>query len=152
MPWELQVSAADGGESMGWVDEVQATLRAAVPGIVFLRGIGGAEKIAAMEAQGVEVPDVIREHWLASKGAHLGHFEGQDVTIEFDFGEDEAKVAAILVEVRGGGDPMPVVRRLTEIDGWAVVDARGGPPTAESWQEFGTWRDEAVRQVDDGES
>ena len=151
MPWELRVTAANGGESLGRVDEVQATLRAAVPGIVFGRAPGGAEKIAAMQAQGVEIPDVIRAHWLASTGAHLGHFEGNDVTIEFDLGEDESKVAAILVEVRGSGDPMPVVRRLTEIDGWAVVDARGGPPTAESWQEFGTWRDEAVRQVGEGE-
>jgi hypothetical protein len=152
MAWELQVLAADGSGSLGTVDEVQGKLRAAVPGIVLGRDASGSEKIAAMEAAGVEVPDVIREQWLGSKGAFLGRFESGDIAIEFSLGEDEAKVTAVLIDVRGSGDPMPIVRRLMAIEGWDILDASGRAPTKESWESFGAWRDDAVGRLSDGET
>jgi len=152
MAWELQVLAAGGGGSLGTVDQVRAKLRAAVPGIELGREAGGAEKIAAMKAAGVEVPDVIRERWLASTGAYVGSFEGDDLTMEFSLGEDEASVAGVLIDVRGSGDPMPIVRQLMAIEGWAVLDGSGGPPTKESWEAFGEWRNDAVGRLSDRET
>jgi hypothetical protein len=149
MPWELQALPSDDSGSLGSIEQVQAKLRAAVPEIELGRDASGLEKLAAMESQGVKVPDVIREHWRRSKGAYQGLFQGQDFTIEFHLGEDEAAVVAVGIDVRGSGDPMPLVQRLMRIDGWNVLDLRGQPPTVESWKSFSTWRDDAIQQIED---
>jgi hypothetical protein len=147
MPWELQVLPADGGGSLGSVEEVQTKLRAAVPEVELFRDASGAEKIAAMEAQGIQVPEVIREHWLGSKAAFKGLTEGEGFTVEFHLGEDETTVSAVGIDVRGSGDPMGIVERLMRVEGWKVVDVQGEPPTRESWKAFGDWRDDGIRQV-----
>jgi hypothetical protein len=126
---------------------VQAKLRAALPEIELFRDASGSEKLASMESQGVEVPDVIREHWLRSNGAYQGLIEAEGFTIEFHLGEDETKVPAVAMDVRGSGDPMPVVNRLMRIEGWKVVDLRGNAPSTELWKAFGTWRDDAIDQI-----
>ena len=149
MPWELQALPSDDSGSLGTVEHVQAKLRAALPEIELGRDVSGLEKLATMEAQGVKVPDVIREHWLRSKGAYQGLIEGKDFSVEFHLGEDEASVPAVVIDVRGSGDPMPVVQRLMTIDGWKVVDPHGQPPTMDSWKSFGTWRDDAIEQIKD---
>ena len=149
MPWELQALPSDDVGSLGTVEHVQAKLRAALPEIELFRDASGSEKLASMESQGIEVPDVIREHWLRSTGAHQGLIEGDGFTIEFRLGENDAAVVAVGIDVRGGGDPMPVLRRLMKVEGWKVVDLTGRPPTAESWQSFGTWREDAIEQIKD---
>jgi hypothetical protein len=149
MPWELRALPADDSGSLGTVERVQGKLRAAVPEIELYRDASGTEKIAAMEARGVQVPEVIRERWLGSKGAYQGLVEGEGFTIEFHLGEDEAAVVAVGIDVRGGGDPMPVVRRLMGIEGWKVVDLQDEPPTMESWTAFSTWRDEGIDDIQD---
>src|SRR5688572_10209703 len=148
MPWELQIRLPDGSGSLGSLEQVQAMLRAALPEIELFRDASGLEKLAAMEASGVTVPDVIREHWLRSKGAYQGVIEAGALTFEFYLREDETAVRVVLVEVRGSGDPMPVVERITSVPGWKVVDARGAPPTVESWKSFGAWRDDAIGRID----
>lgn len=149
MPWELNAIPFDDTASLGTVEQVQAKLRAAVPEIELFRDASGLEKIAVMESQGIEVPDVIREGWLRSTGAYKGLIEGDNFTIEFYLGEDETAVDAVCIDVRGSGDPMRVVQRLMVIDGWKVLDLQGNPPTMESWKSFGTWRDDAIRQIED---
>ena len=149
MPWELQAIPSDDSNSLGTVEQVQATLRAVVPGIELGRDASGAEKLAVMQSRGVEVPDVIREHWLRSKGAYQGLFEGKDFTIEFHLGEDETAVPSMGIDVRGSGDPMPVIQRLMKVEGWKITDLRGNPPSMTSWKSFGTWRDDAIEQIKD---
>ena len=152
MPWELQALPCDDSGPLGTVEHVQAKLRAAVPEIELFRDASGLEKLAAMESQGIAVPDVIREHWLRRKGDYQGLVQGQGYTIEFRLGEDETAVIVVGIDVRGSGDPMPVVQRLMKVEGWKVVDLNGHPPTTESWRSFGTWRDDAIEQIkDEGE-
>lgn len=149
MPWELQALASDDRGSLGTVEHVQGKLRAAVPGIELGRDASGAEKLAAMESQGLDVPDVIRGHSLRSKGAYLGLIEEDRVTIEVSLGDDEAEVVAVGLSIRGSGDPMPVIQRLMRIEGWKVVDLQGQEPTVDSWKSFGSWRDDAIEQIVD---
>jgi hypothetical protein len=149
MPWELQALPSDDRGSLGTVEHVQAKLRAVLPEIELFRDASGSEKLASMESQGIEVPDVIREHWLRSKGTHQALIEGAGFTIEFHLGDDEAAVVAVAINVRGSGDPMPVLRQLMKIEGWKVVDLHGQPLTAESWQSFGSWRDDAIEESND---
>ena len=150
MPWELQAIPSDDSESLGSVEHVQAELRAAAPEIELFRDASGLEKLAAMESRGVTVPEMIRDHWLRSTGEYQGLIEGDRFTIEFYLGEDESTVVAVGINVRGAGDPMPVIQRLMKIPNWKVVDLRGEPPSIESWKAFGTWRDDAIQQIDEG--
>src|SRR5262249_29399793 len=112
MPWELSAIPSDDNISLGTVEQVQARLRMAIPEIELFRDASGMEKITASEAQGFEVPDVIRELWLRSKGSYQGLVEGEGITIEFHLDEDEASVRSILIDIRGNGDPMPLLQHL----------------------------------------
>lgn len=145
MPWELQIIAVDDSNSLGTVEQVQAKLRAAVPEIELFRDASGTEKLAAMELQGVEIPDVIREHWLRSKGAYRGLTEGDGFTIEFHFGQDETTVPSVGIDVRGSGNPMPIINRLMKIDGWKIVDLQGEPPTSNTWVTSAHFQDAVAR-------
>lgn len=127
MPWELQALSSDDHGSLGTVEHVQAKLRAVLPEIEFYRDASGSEKLAAMESQGIAVPDVIRERWLLPAGAHQGLIEGDGFTIEFHLGEDDAAVIALGIDVRGSGDPMPILQKVMKIEGWTVVDLNGQP-------------------------
>jgi len=149
MAWELQIRSLDGSASLGSVAQVQAKLRGVFPKIELFRDASGAEKLAAMEERGIKVPETIREHWLGLKGAFQGVINGEDFTIEFHLGQDETTVAAVGIEVRGGGDPISVIEPLMNVEGWKVVDLQGEPPTRESWKSFGDWRDDGIRQAED---
>ena len=102
-----------------------------------------------MQSRAIEVPDAIREHWLRSKGAYQGLFEGKDFTIEFHLGEVETAVLSMGIDVRGSGDPMPVIQRLMKIEGSKITDLRGNTPTTKLWRSFGTWRDDTIEQIKD---
>ena len=87
MPWELRLVSADDRQPLGSIEQVQARLCAAVPGVDFYQDASGPEKIAAMEAQGIEVPEVIRAHWLQSRGEYRGLIQGDGFTIELYLGD-----------------------------------------------------------------
>lgn len=148
MPWELRALPSDNRGSLGTVEQVQAKLRAAVPEIELGRDASGAEKIAEMESRGIAVPDVIREHWLGSKGAFQGLYQGEGFAIEFHLGEDESAVPTVGIDVRGSGNPMPIIQRLMNIDGWQVIDLEGNAPSLAAWKAFGDWRDDVIEQID----
>jgi hypothetical protein len=133
MPWELQALAVDDHSPLGTLEQVQAKLRAAVPEIELFQDASGAEKIAAMESQGIQIPDVIREHWFRSNGAYQGLVKDKGYTIEFHLGHDQTTVSSIGINVRGNGNPMPTLQLLMKIDGWKIVDAQREPLTTDSW-------------------
>lgn len=133
MPWELQALAVDDHRPLGTLQQVQAKLRAAVPEIELFQDASGAEKIAAMESQGIQIPDVIREQWFRSDGAYQGLMDGEGYSIEFHLGRDQTTVPSVGIYVRGNGNPMPTLQRLMKIDGWKIVDAQGEPLATDSW-------------------
>jgi hypothetical protein len=149
MPWELKAIPAKSADSLGDVAKVQDLLRSAIPAIELYRDASGLEKLQEMESRGIEVPDPIREHWLRSKGNFQGFFQGDGFTIEFDLGENEMRVTSLIIDVRGSGDPMSVINQLQTIKSWEIVDVNGLRPSSESWSSFGTWRDGAIRQIDE---
>jgi len=149
MPWELQAIPIEPAVSLGTVAQVQVQLLAAVPEIELFRDASGLEKLQAMESSGVEVSEGIREHWLRSKGSFQGFLQGDDFTIEFVLGEDENNVTSVIIDVRGGGEPMSVIGRLQAIKCWRIVDGNGMQPSAKLWKSFGSWRDDAIEQMDD---
>ena len=151
MPWELSAVPADSRPSLGSIAQVQELLRRALPRIQLFRDASGSEKIRAMEAQGIEIPQAIREAMMISGGAYQGLLEGNGWSIEFWLGQGADSVTSVSMDVRGSGDPMPAIQRIMAIPGWKVVDVNGTTPTRESWAAFGNWRDDAIEQLGDEE-
>jgi hypothetical protein len=124
---------ADPRESLGTVEEVQSLLRQAIPKIQFFRDASGSDKIRAMEAQGIDIPQVIRDALLITGGSYLGLFEGEDWSFKFSLGQNATSVSRVSIDMRGSGNPMPTIERLMAIPNWRLTDVNGTTPTRESW-------------------
>jgi|GEM_PF-3162297 len=125
MPWEVTIRRAD-GTPLGDMEAVR-------------------NQIAAARAAGREFPDLIRRH-----------MERRPATMQAVFNDDgcslllyrfEAQpLGAIHVEVRGGGNPVPVLAALCRPNGWVVVDDASGEPVelsgvaAAGWTSAGSAR------------
>ena len=125
MPWEVTIRRPD-GEPLGDLPAVRAGIEAAVPGMQFFRQPSGADRIAAARARGIEFPDVIRESFERQPAKTQAVFEGDGFSILL-YGFNAEPLTAVHAEVRGGGDPHPVVTALCRSNGWvATDDATGG--------------------------
>ena len=92
----------------------------------FFQQPSGAAQVAAARARGVEYPDVIRQIFEKQQAKTQAVFEGEDFSVLL-YGFDAEPLAAIHAEVRGGGDPHPVLTALCRGNGWvATDDATGG--------------------------
>jgi hypothetical protein len=78
-----------------------------------------------------------------------GLYRGDGFTIEFNLGDDDP-IQVCTLHVRGGGDPIPALRRFVNPNGWALLDCSTGAvldaenPSPEGWEGFQAFRDQAI--------
>ncbi|MCB0402949.1 MAG: hypothetical protein KDD41_12750 [Flavobacteriales bacterium] len=78
-----------------------------------------------------------------------GRYEGNGFSIEFSTGDDES-VNTIMLHVRGGGDPMPVITLILLEQKWEAMDCSTGEfmdcknMDDTSWVEFQKFRDKII--------
>lgn len=156
MPWEVTIRRAD-GSALGDVESVQQQIVTAVPEMKFYREASGPEKIAIARAQGVEFPEVILRHF-ESMPAKLGAvFQGDMFTVSL-YGFEAVPMQMIHAEIRGDGNPVPVLAALCLPCGWVAVDDASGQTvdlagaTASGWESFRAYRDQAIRTIQVSES
>jgi hypothetical protein len=83
------------------------------------------------------------------KDPALGVLQGNGWTIEFNH-QATGKTDSIMLNVRGGGDPIASIVKLCKDNGWAAWDGSSGEllnldaPSAKSWQEFQGYRDQVI--------
>jgi hypothetical protein len=135
MSWDLTVRSAGG--SIGRLSEVRQTLARIFPEARFGSEPSGVEKVRAAEAQGIKFPSFIRENMLSQPAKHGAEFETESVSLRFHFGSEDI-VREIAIEVRGAGDPFPLLRQLVGLHGWQVVDDSSGEVLTEDAQSVGT--------------
>jgi len=135
MSWELTVRSTAG--SIGSLEAVRQTLAGVFPQSRFGIEPSGLEKLRAAEAQGIRFPAVIRENMISQPAQHVAEFESEGVSFRFHFGSEE-RVREMALEVRGTGDPFPVLRQLASVPGWQVVDDASGGVLTEDAQSIGT--------------
>jgi hypothetical protein len=125
VPWDITIKRRD-GTSLGSPAEVRVALERAFPGVTFYREPSGAEKLASLPA-GLEVPDVIREHWASSPAQLQGDFERHGYSLHFYLGNEGADLLeTAAIEARGASRPaMPLLEALTLATGWIIVDDWG---------------------------
>lgn len=76
-----------------------------------------------------------------SKDKTHATFDGGDFSIEFDLSSVE-DANTVVLNVRGGGDPIPTILKLTQANGWAAVDCSTSEfidpanPSYEGWEGY----------------
>jgi hypothetical protein len=130
MPWELCVIKVAGKPPtkrpeehlpLGPIEEVQRLLESVLPGIEIHREPPGANMVEMMKECGFELPESTAALLGQGAGRYGAFFEADGITFEFSFGH-ENQVRSAILDVRGNGDPMPVIERLTASTGWCVYD------------------------------
>ncbi len=74
------------GEPLGVITAVQQELAKAFPGVTWGQSVSGPEKIRLAANRGIIFPEVIRQSMEATAAEWVGHFEGQDHSVEFFLG------------------------------------------------------------------
>ncbi len=149
MPLTLEIQC-DNEQPLGGVDDVISIIDTRINGFTAYRDPSIDEKLAAMPAD-------IRELYVKTVG-HLppftrGDYQVEGLSLEFNFGSTDP-ITRFLIDVRGNGNPMPVLRKLIGDSDWFVVDPAGrkvdlNAHTLECWTDFTTYRDSAATDVHD---
>jgi hypothetical protein len=126
MPWEVTIRRSD-SEPLGDLAMVRRQIIDALPGIRFRREPSGSEKIAAARAVGIEFPDVLRQHFEQPPATEQAEFEGDGFSMVL-YAFEAQPLRAVHVEVRGKGNPVPVLAALCRPNGWVAVDDASGQP------------------------
>lgn len=117
MPWEVTIGRED-QNSLGELEAVQKAIESAIPGVEFYREPSGLEK---MTASGIEFPEVLRSFLETAPATVQADFEGDGFSMRLYLGTGPV-VQNIGLEVRGSGDPMPCLQKLTSETGWRIIN------------------------------
>ena len=156
MPWEVTIRRAD-GKPLGDLSSVRQQIAVAVPAMEFYREPSGQEKIAAARVAGIEFPDVIRQHMEEQPATEQSEFEGDGFSVRL-YGFNAQPLLEIYAEVRGNGNPVPVLAALCCPHGWVAIDDTNGKPVdlasaaASGWESFRVYRDRSIRSIQESES
>jgi hypothetical protein len=156
MPWELTIRRADNAP-MGPIDVVRKKMIDSLPGLQFYMEPSGAEKLAASEARGIVMPDVIREMWQRQPALEQADYEGDAFHIRL-FGFGEVPLFSVDAEIRGNGNPLPVIAALCRPNGWIAIDLANRQPVdleaeaASGWKSFTNWRDDTIKKHQEEEA
>lgn len=149
MPWEVTIRRSD-HSSLGDREEVRGQIIASLPGIRFYREPSGADKIAAARATGVEFPDIIRRHLEQRPAVERAEFRGEGFSVLL-YGFECQPLLVVHAEVRGDGNPVPVLAALCCPNGWVAIDDTSRQPvdlkrdSAAGWEAFRQYRDGAIQ-------
>jgi hypothetical protein len=81
-----------------------------------------------------------------------GVLDGEGWSIEFNLDEEDP-ISAMMLHVRGGGDPVAAVAKLCADQGWQALDTvtdhwlDPGNPSREGWSEFQDFRGKVADPV-----
>jgi hypothetical protein len=135
---------------MGDRAAIRQQITSALPAIQFHREASGPDKIAAARAAGWEFPEILRRHLEQRPATERAEFEGEGFSVEL-YGFEANPLDAIHTNVRGSGDPVPVLAALCRPHGWVAIDDASGQPVdlagadAAGWDSFRAYRDRAIR-------
>ena len=148
MPWTIIIQCRDGGK-LGQIDALRDRFSECVPGLQFYREPSGKEKLAASS---IEYPEVVRRHLERSPAQIQADCQVGSLFLRFFFGpEDATDVDSVAVEVRGEGNPIPVLAAICSPNGWIAQAPDGAEldlsaDTSPEWEHFRAWRDRETKR------
>jgi len=115
MPWEITIinGTTDNRKPLGTRQDVVAAVAEAVPGVELQRPPMPPEEMLAMMPPAVR--DAMRRPRLEAD------FEHDDLSIQF-YTSDTPTIDWINAEVRGNGDPLPLLHSICANTGWSIID------------------------------
>jgi hypothetical protein len=146
MPWEISIvrSATDPDLPLGTRQEVIGAVSTALPGVSL-----ECPPLPPKEIWD-SIPAIIQESFL--RKSLEGLYEGDEFSIRF-FTSDSPQIRFLCAEVRGNGDPIPILAKLCVPNGWLVIsDADKSvveldSPNASQWDAFRNFRDKAIQTI-----
>jgi hypothetical protein len=151
MPWEVTIQR-ENGSTLGELESVQQQIVTAIPAIQFYREASGPEKISIARSRGVEFPEVILRHFETLPAKVGAVFQGDQFSVSlYGFGAQPLNV--IHAEIRGEGNPVPLLAALCRPNGWLAIDDASGDPidltgaNASGWEAFQSYRSQATRDI-----
>jgi hypothetical protein len=90
MAWQGIIASAEG--ALGSRDEIAAQLTSMFPGLSFEWSRGGMEKLADIDARGIELPDLVRRAIAAAPSAFCAETEIDAVSVSFSLGSSESVI------------------------------------------------------------
>lgn len=150
MPWELclvrhsgtppeSLGDSEASEALGSIDDVVGRLKAIIPGLDVSQELSGPEKIRRAGLAGFEFPPIISEHLRSRPATWKALYEGNRFSLEFHFGEGPM-VRSLHIDVRGSGDPWPILRPLVKVENWALYDLSSGKLLREDAASSKLWK------------
>ena len=146
MPWEVTIinGTIAHRQPLGNREQVIKALAAAVPGLDLQRPPTPPKELLEL------MPPAVRE--AVARPKLEADFEGGEYSIQF-YTSDIPKIDWINAEVRGDGDPLPVLQSICSDTGWSVIDVAENAivdkttTDAASWTAFRQWRDKGLQQI-----
>jgi len=146
MPWEITIVNEVADRPLGDRQTVCGWLAEALPGVALRPPpLPPSQALEAMSA-------AVREAFLRPRLEAV--YEADDFSLEFFCG-DEAEIGFLQADVRGSGNPLPLLRRLCGARGWAVISAADrstvdlSAEVPAQWQRFCDWRDQVIGKISD---
>jgi len=130
---------------LGTREDVIAALSGALPGVELERPPTPPKEFLGM------MPPAVRD--AVTRPRLEADFEHADFSIQF-YTTDTPSVNWINAEIRGNGDPLPLLRSICSHTGWSVIDSGGNivmdarNADASSWESFRQWRDKGIDQIE----
>ena len=154
MPWELTIRTRT-GDPLGEREAVVKLISAAVPGMNWIDEPPLLERIRDMPDHPFHAliptwPEETRASFARSR--LLGDFDAGEFSVRL-YGFEAQPIAAVYVEVRGNGNPVPLLAAICIPNGWVAIDGTDGQPVdlageaANGWARFREYRDDAVRSL-----
>jgi hypothetical protein len=148
MPWEIRIVNDEGDMPLGTKQVVVDWVAKALPGVHLQQPpLPPPEDPATF-------PEAVREAFARPKLEAV--YEEEAFSIEFYCG-DEPEIRCLHADVRGNGNPLPILARLCLPRGWAVVSAADlskvdlSSGEANQWKGFCDWRDRAISEIQEGD-
>lgn len=121
---QLTIRSAD-DDSLGEIDAVRAALNSLFPGIAWDWTSTGADRLAAADAAGLELPPAVRRVMKSQPSVYCGEVETGGVTATFNLGPGVA-VPTVWVTVSGDRPKVETaLSRLRSQRGWLVGPGEG---------------------------
>jgi len=82
-----------------------------------------------------------------------GILEDDGYSIEINI-KGSGPIDSFMLHVRGGGDPVSVIARLCQLNGWVALDTSAGEfmdlnaPSHDGWRQFQAFRDQVLAAAD----
>ena len=121
MSWDVKFTRPD-GKPLGSVEFVQKAVESVLPEVRFYRDGGGDEKIAQMEARGIELPEALRNVLAKLPATTKGEYgkEKDGMWLQFFLG-DGGDLRFLHVTIKGDNEAAEVLlNRLASQEGWEL--------------------------------